>query len=220
MIKPKDCIAVALSGGKDSIILLWALNQIKAFYPADFKIKAITLDSCFCGHPADYSKITEFCKNLGIEHIIKRYPIWKIVFEERKEKNPCSLCSRMRHGILHKICIENNCNTIALGHNMDDAVETFFMNLFNGGKISVFSPVSYLSRQGLNMIRPLIFCKETEIYSFLVRNNFPVCKSLCPMDKSSSRESIKILIKNLEISYPKLREKIIHGIKTLNLNNW
>lgn len=220
MIQYGDNIAVGLSGGKDSLTLLWILNQIRLFQPVKFNIKAITLDPCFYGNFTDYSEISRFCENLGIEHIIRRHPIWAIVFENRKEKNPCSLCSRMRHGILHQICIDNNCNVIALGHNMDDMVETFFMNIFNCGKISVFSPKSYLSRKNLQMIRPLIFCEENEIYKFSNKNSFPVCKNRCPKDKNSAREEMKLLIKNLEPSYPHLKKKVLNAIKLSGLNCW
>lgn len=220
MIQDGDNVGVGLSGGKDSLTLLWILNRIRLFYPIKFNIKAITLDPCFHGDFTDYSKITQFCESLGIEHIIKRHPVWAIVFETRQEKNPCSLCSRMRHGILHQICLDSHCNVIALGHNMDDAIETFFMNIFNGGKISVFSPKSYLSRKNLQMIRPLIFCEENEISKFSNKNMFPVCRNLCPKDNNSEREKMKILIQNLENLYPKLRKKILHAIKSSNLNGW
>ena len=220
MIKDNDSLAVGLSGGKDSIVLLWFLNQIRLFQPIKFTLKAITLDPCFYNNFTDYSETTKFCERLGVEHIIERHPIWEIVFNKRQEKNPCSLCSRMRHGILHKICIENNCSSIALGHNLDDVVETFFMNLFMGGRISTFSPVTYLSRKKINMIRPLIFCTEDEIYKLCKNNGLPICKSLCPKDKNSSRENIKLLIKNLECSYPKLKEKVINSIEVSSINGW
>ena len=220
MIKNNDTLAVGLSGGKDSIALLWILNQIRLYYPIKFTLKAITLDPCFYNNFTDYSEITKFCKQLGLEHIIERHPIWEIVFNMRQEKNPCSLCSRMRHGILHKICIEHKCKSIALGHNLDDVVETFFMNLFMGGRISTFSPVTYLSRKNINMIRPLIFCTEDEILKFCKSNKLPVCKNPCPEDKNSERESIKLLIKNLEYNYPKLKKKVINSIEVSSINGW
>lgn len=220
MLENDKNIAIGLSGGKDSIFLLYAMNQIKTFHRTGLNIKAITLDPCFYGKETDYSLTTNFCNSIGIEHIIKRVPIWEIIFKIRKEKNPCSLCSRMRHGILHKICNEENCKTIALGHNMDDAVETFFMNIFFGGKISTFSPVSYLSRANLYMIRPLIFCQEDEIANFSLKQNLPICANPCPIDKHSSRENIKNLINSLELKYPKLKKKVINAIETSSLNGW
>lgn len=220
MINDGDTIAVGLSGGKDSVTLLYILNQIRAFYHIQFNIKAITLDPCFYNNFTDYSNIVRLCKSLNVEYTIERYPLWEIIFEIRKEKNPCSLCSRMRHGILHKICKEQNCNKIALGHNSDDVIETFFMNLFYGGRISAFSPKSYLSRKDLYMIRPLIFCDENEIRKFVSGHCLPICKSSCPKDNNSSRECTKTLIKNLENSYPKLKKKLFHAIETSHISEW
>lgn len=220
MIENGDKIAVGLSGGKDSVTLLYVLSKIRTFGDAEFNVKAITLDPCFYDKFTDYSEITELCDRLGIEHIIKRHPVWKIVFEVRNEKNPCSLCSRMRHGILHNICNEQGCNKIALGHNSDDAVETFLMNIFYGGRISTFSPKSYLSRKNLHMIRPLIFCGESEIRKFAEDNSLSICRTPCPKDKNSARETTKKLIESLEKSYPNLKKRIFNTIKSEHISQW
>ena len=196
------------------------LSKIKEFSSVNFSIKAITIDPGFYNCYIDYSEISKFCNDLNIEHIIRKHPLWQIIFNIRKEKNPCSLCSRMRHGIIHKICKEQNCNKIALGHNNDDVIETFLMNLLFGGRVRTFSPKSYLSRQNLYMIRPLVFCTEQEIYRFAYSNGFPICKNPCPLDKKSSREDIKCLIKNLDKSYPELKKKLFNAIEKDNISNW
>ena len=177
MIKPGDHIAVGLSGGKDSVALLVMLQRLSRFYPAPFKLTAITLDPCFEGKETDYSPGNLLCGNLGINHIVKRTRMGEIIFEERKEKNPCSLCARMRRGALHKAAQEAGCNVVALGHHKDDAAETLLMNLFAGGIISCFSPVSQLTRRELRLIRPLIFVEEKEIAAAVRRCGLPVVKS-------------------------------------------
>ena len=165
MIDEGDNIAVAVSGGKDSVALLAALGAIRRFYPIKFSLTAITIDPCFNGQETDYSPIEKLCEEMEIPYIIKRTELGTIIFETRKEKNPCSLCARMRRGLLHDTTKEAGCNKIALGHHLDDAAETFMMNLFSGGRISCFSPVSYLSRKELYMIRPLVLARESIITS-------------------------------------------------------
>lgn len=220
MIKENDSIAIGVSGGKDSLMLLLALSSIQNYYPLKFTITAITIDPLFNGTQTDYSSLSTLCSTLKIKHIIKRHPIWEIVFNIRNEKSPCSLCSRMRRGILHNICIKEKCNTIALGHHLDDAVQTFFMNLFQGGRIACFSPVSYLSRKKLLMIRPMIFCTEEEIIGNLKGLNPPICRSECPIDGKTEREKTKNLIKNLEKKYPCLQYKVINSLRDLHISNW
>lgn len=220
MINENDKIAVGVSGGKDSLILLYALNKLKKFYPVNFEIVAITIDPCFNSINMDTSKIKKLCDSLGVEYIIKNSNLGNIVFKESKVKSPCSLCSRMRRGILHNIAKEHSCTRLALGHHFDDAVETFFMNLLNGGKIGCFSPVSYLSRKDLFLIRPMIFCKEKDILSVSTKYNLPVEKSSCPVDGKTQRQVTKELIKSLENSYPDIKQKVLGAMQRANIDNW
>ena len=220
MINENDKIAVGVSGGKDSLILLHALNKLKKFYPVNFEIVAITIDPCFNSINMDTSKIKKFFDSLGVEYIIKNSNLGNIVFKESKVKSPCSLCSRMRRGILHNIAKEHSCTRLALGHHFDDAVETFFMNLLNGGKIGCFSPVSYLSRKDLFLIRPMIFCKEKNILSVSTKYNLPVEKSSCPVDGKTQRQVTKELIKSLENSYPDIKQKVLGAMQRANIDNW
>ncbi len=220
MIKDGDKIAIGVSGGKDSVALLWALSELRNYYPNKFEIVAITIDPYFNGLPTDYSEISDMCSKLGIQHIVKKSSLWEIVFKVRNEKNPCSLCSKMRRGMLHNVAVDNGCNVVALGHHLDDAVQTFFMNLFNGGKIGCFAPLSYLSVKKINVIRPLIFCHESEIISTVNKFNLPVCKSECPVDGATERKKINDKILEIEKSYPKLRKKVISAMKNAHIDNW
>ncbi len=220
MIQENDKIAIGVSGGKDSIILLMLMSKLKKFYKFKFKILAVVIDPCFNYKNMNTLKIENICHNLGEKYIIKKSNLGQIIFINRKEKNPCSLCAKMRKGILHDIAIKNGCNKIALGHHLDDAVETFFMNLFNGGKIGCFSPVSYLSRKNLYLIRPMIFCKESDIKKILIKNNIHVEKSTCPIDGKTERENIKKFIKNLENKYPDIKNKTLGAIQRANIDNW
>lgn len=220
MINENDKIAVGVSGGKDSLVLLYALHKLKKFYPVNFDIVAITIDPCFNSTNMNTSEIEKFCASLNIEYIIKRTKLGNIVFKEEETKNPCSLCSRMRRGIIHNIAKENACTRLALGHHFDDAVETFLMNILNGGKIGCFSPVSYLSRKDLFLIRPMIFCKEKNILSVSTKYNLPVEKSSCPVDGKTQRQVTKELIKSLEASYPDLKQKIIGAMQRADIDGW
>ncbi len=220
MIEDGDKIAVGVSGGKDSMALLVGLSELRRFYPKKYELITITLDPCFGGSEGDFSEISEMCRRLDIPYIIKRTELAKIIFENRQEKNPCSLCARMRRGSLHDIAKENGCNKIALGHHLDDAAETFMMNLLNLGQIGCFSPVSYLSRKDLYMIRPLIFATEKDVIRAVNHYNLPVVKSKCPVDKTTERENIKNLLKNLEKDYPALRKKIVGAMQRGEIDNW
>ncbi|MEG1887036.1 MAG: tRNA 2-thiocytidine biosynthesis TtcA family protein [Oscillospiraceae bacterium] len=220
MIDDGDKIAVGVSGGKDSMILLCALAEIRRFYPKKFEVYAISIDPQFGGNPADYSQISEICRRLNIEYSIKRTRLWEIIFQIRKETNPCSLCAKMRRGAIHDAAKELGCNKVALGHHMDDAVETFFMNLLNGGTIASFQPVSYLSRKDLYLIRPLIFCEEKEIIRVINKTEIPIVKSLCPADGCTEREKAKGYINDLEKEYPALKKKIIGAMQKKHISDW
>lgn len=220
MIEDGDRIAVGLSGGKDSVALLVALAEMRRFYPKKYELVAITADMRFDNSDTDYSALEKLCEQLNVPYVVKRTQLADIVFNIRKESNPCSLCAKMRRGILHDIAIENSCNKIALGHHMDDAVETFFMNLLKGGNIECFCPVTYLSRKNLYMIRPMILATEAVVAGAVKQNNLQVVKSKCPMDHTSEREKTKELVKNLNREYPQLREKVIGALQRKGLSNW
>ena len=220
MIEDGDKIAVCVSGGKDSVVMLLCLINLKIFYPKKFELYAVTLDPQFHGECADYSEIEEICKKHNIPYTIKRTELYHIIFEERKESNPCSLCARMRRGLLHDTAKELGCNKIALGHHLDDAAETFIMNLFGNGRAECFSPVSYLSRKDLYMIRPMVFAYETDITRVANKENVPIVESKCPADEKTNREETKNLLRDLEKRYPALRQKIIGGMQRGNISGW
>lgn len=220
MIEPGDQIAVGVSGGKDSLALLCLLSELRRYYPVPFTLAALSADPCFGGVFGDYSAISELCRRLEVPFFVRRTSLGEIIFETRKEKNPCSLCARMRRGILHNMAKEHGCNKLALGHHFDDAVETFFMNLLNGGSLSCFAPKTYLSRKELWLIRPLIFCEERDIASLSRKYRLPVKESLCPADGNTERQHIKELLFALEEKYPDLRAKVMGALQRAGLNGW
>lgn len=220
MIDEGDKIAVGVSGGKDSLVLLCALAELSRYYPKHFMVTAITADPCFGGKDTDFSQIERLCSELNVPYIIRKTNLGQVIFEDRKEKNPCSLCAKMRRGILHNICVEEGFNKIALGHHYDDAVQTFLMNLLYGGKIGCFSPKSYLSRKNITMIRPLIFCEEREIRNAAVRMSLPVVKSACPADGVTARKDTEVLISQLEEQFPDLKAKILGAMQRAEIDNW
>lgn len=220
MISDGDRIAVGVSGGKDSLALLVGLANLRRFYPQKFKIVAVTIDPCFNGIATNYNSIEKLCDKLDVKYVIKRTELAKIIFEDRKEKNPCSLCARMRRGLIHDIAKELGCNKVALGHHMDDAAETFLMNLFNLGNIGCFSPISYLSRKDLYLIRPMVFATEKDVAKACRKENLPIIESKCPADKNTQRETTKNLLKELEKNYPALRKKIVGAMQRGEIDNW
>ena len=220
MIEENDRIAVGVSGGKDSVALLTALAELRRFYPKRFEVVAVTLDYQFNNTDGDFSQIAELCEKYGIEYVVKKTNLYHIIFETRKESNPCSLCAKMRRGLLHDTAKELGCNKIALGHHLDDAAETFIMNLFQGGTVGCFSPVSYLSRKDLTLIRPFVFVREKEIEQAVKRNNLPVVKSKCPADKVTQRENTKKLLNELDKKYPGIHEKIVGALEKSHIDKW
>lgn len=220
MIQDGDRIAVGVSGGKDSLVLLKGLALLKRFIGIDYEIVAVTLDPCFNGVETDYSTVEKLCEELGITYILKRTNIGQIVFDIRKETHPCSLCAKMRRGALHETAKENNCNKLALGHNQDDVVETFMMNLFIEGRIFVFAPVSYLSRRDLTVIRPLALAPEKEIRTAANRNNLGIVKSKCPVDGHTKREETKNALSEQEKLDKGFKERIFGAIKRFDLEGW
>ena len=189
MIHPHDRIAVGVSGGKDSLILLTALARLREFYPVPFTVEAITLDMGAAeGRPGmDFSPIADFCRTLGVPYTILSSEIQHIIFDVRREKNPCSMCAKMRRGALHGAMQERGLTKIALGHHYDDAIETFFMSLIFEGRLSCFQPVTYLDRTGITQIRPLLYCGETLIRHTAQRLALPVVEN--PTETPSARRS-------------------------------
>ena len=219
MIQDGDRIAVGISGGKDSLTLLKALKLYQYFSPVSYHLEAITLTMGFDNF--DVTPIEEFCRQLGVPYTVVPTLIGKIIFEERKEKNPCSLCARMRRGALHDAALKLGCKKVALGHNLDDALETFFLSLFHEGRFNTFSPVTYLDRKGITLIRPLIYAPEPEIISAARRHNLPVISSPCPAAGKTEREEMKKLLRNLAKSYPNIRDQMLTALKSKhNRNLW
>lgn len=220
MIKSGDKIAVGVSGGKDSVMLLKVLCELKRFYPEKFDVVAITLDMRFDNKDGDFSKISQMCEEYGIEYVIKSTELYEIIFNIRKESSPCSLCARMRRGILHDTAKELGCNKIALGHHLDDAAETFMMNLLIESRVGCFSPVTYLSRKDITMIRPLVYIREREIEQAVTRLDLPIVKSLCPANENTKREDAKNLLKTLSTEYGDVPEKIVGAMQRGEVSNW
>ena len=203
MIEEGDKIAVCLSGGKDSITLLHAFKALQRFYPKKFELIAISVNPGFEFFDIDF--LQKICNNIQIPLFIENSNAKEIVFDIRKEKNPCSLCANLRRGVINSIAIREGCNKIALGHNQDDVLETFLLNLFYTGNISTFSPVSYMDRSKITLIRPLLYTPEKEIRKFIRKNNFEVMPKVCPMDGISKREDMKQLIFSLTKDIPMIR---------------
>ena len=220
MIEDGDKIAVGVSGGKDSVMLLAALCTMRRFYPKKYDIVAVILDPQFNGVQTDYAPIEKFCSENSVELVIKRTEIGKIIFEERREKSPCSLCARMRRGALHDATRELGCNKIALGHHYNDVIETFLMNLFSEGRIGCFSPVTYLSRKDITMIRPLIYAPESEIAAAVDRLSLPIIKSRCPADGNTLRQTVKERIAEDEKQNAGISEKIFGALVRSGIDGW
>lgn len=217
MIEEGDKIAVCLSGGKDSISMLHALKALQRFYPKKFELIAISIHPGFDFFDTEF--LQKICDDLEIPLFIEKSNAKEIVFDIRKEKNPCSLCANLRRGIINSIAIRENCNKIALGHNQDDVLETFLLNLFYTGSIHTFSPISYMDRSQITLIRPLIYTPEKELKSFIRKNNLKVMSKVCPMDGISKREDMKQLIFTLTKNIPMLRANLFGAIQR-NLEDW
>ena len=210
MIAEGDRICVGISGGKDSLALLAGLANLRYFYPKKFELVALTVDMGFDG--VDFSAIEALCRELNVPYHVKKTEIAQIIFDIRKEKNPCSLCAKMRRGVLHSTAKELGCTKIAFGHHFDDVVETFMLNLFHEGRIGCFQPVTYLSRADITLIRPLVYMPEKDVRYFANRENLPVVKSPCPADGHTEREETKKLLDTLERQHKGLRHRIFGAI--------
>jgi tRNA(Ile)-lysidine synthase TilS/MesJ len=194
--------------------------MLRKFIGIEYDIVAITLDPQFNGVKGDYSAVDSLCQELGIEYRLIPTNIGEIVFNVRKEPSPCSLCARMRRGALHDEAIKAGCNKIALGHHYNDAVETFIMNLFIEGRIGCFSPVSYLSRKKLYLIRPLVFAPENEIRKAARKNEINIVKSKCPADGHTTREKTKNFISDMEHMSKGFTYRIFGAMRRADIDGW
>lgn len=222
MIAPGDRIAVGVSGGKDSLMLLAALAKLRQFYPVPFTVEAITLDMGRADgvEGLDFSPIAALCRELEVPYTILDSEIQHIIFDLRKEKNPCSMCAKMRRGALHAALQERGVSKIALGHHYDDAVETMVMSLFLEGRISCFQPLTYLDRSQVTQIRPLLYVQERDVRGAVRRLNLPVVENPCPANGSTKREEMKVLLHRLERQYPHLKTKIFGAMQRYPLYGW
>jgi len=217
MINEGDRIAVGVSGGKDSLVLLVLLAGLRKYFNKSFSLEAITIDM---GLGMDYSAIEELCRSLEVPYTIVRTEIAPIIFEHRKEKNPCSMCAKMRRGALNQALLDKGFNKLALGHHYDDAVETFMMNLLFEGRIGCFQPVTNLDRTGIIQIRPMLYIHERTVDNFALRENLPVVENRCPVDKTTKRQEVKELVFNLSSTYPDLKERIFGAMQRYPLPEW
>ncbi len=217
MIRPGDAIGVGVSGGKDSLALLVLLAQLRKYDPSQFRLEAISIDM---GLGMDYSGIEALCRQLEVPFTLVPTQIGPVIFDHRQEKNPCSLCAKMRRGALNQAILDRGLNKLALGHHYDDAVETFLMSLIYEGRISCFQPVTDLDRTGIIQIRPMLYLHERTIDNFAVRYELPVIENRCPVDKTTKREEIKQLIFELSARYPDLKDRIFGAMQRLPLPEW
>lgn len=220
LIQNGDRIAVGISGGKDSLVLLAALRDFQRFGLLDYELVGITLDPQFNGVPTDYSPVAEFCEKIGVEYHLIPTQIGHIVIDIRKESSPCSLCAKMRRGALHDNAKALGCNKLALGHHNDDAIETFLMNLFIEGRIGCYAPKSYLSRKDLTLIRPLSFAPERDIVHAAKQNIPEIVKSRCPVDGHTMRETMKTFIREQEKQNPGFRTRVFGAMRRANVDGW
>lgn len=222
MIAPNDRVAVGVSGGKDSLMLLTALAKLREFYPIPFEVEAITLDMGHAdGRPGmDFTPVARYCQKLGVPYTLIPSEIHHIIFDVRKEKNPCSMCAKMRRGALHNAMKERGITKIALGHHYDDAVETLFMSLIFEGRLSCFQPVTWLDRTGITQIRPLLYCGEGMIRNAAARHGLPIVHNPCPADGNTRRQEVKELVASLSKQYPRLKDYVFGAMQRLPLPEW
>ncbi len=218
MIEEGDRVAVGVSGGKDSLLLLLALDHLRRFYPKAFTLEAITVELGFEG--MDFTPVRALCAEREIPYTCLRTDIREIVFDVRKEENPCSLCAKMRRGAINDVLRERGVRKLALGHHFDDAVETFMMSLLFEGRVSCFRPVTYLDRSGVTQIRPLIYTGEQKIANLAEALRLPVVENPCPQDKGSKRYEIKQLLRTMSADYPDMKSKIFGAMQRLPLPGW
>lgn len=218
LIHSGDHIAVGISGGKDSLTLLYALHGLRRFYPQPFTLSAVTVDLGFGSF--DLSPIQTLCRDLSIPYRIVSTEIGKIVFETRQESNPCALCAKLRKGALNQAAMELGCNKIAYAHHRDDLIETMLLSLIYEGRFNTFSPETYLDRTQLTVIRPMIYVSEADVIGFKNRYALPVCKNPCPADGKTKREYVKKLTKKLNADSPGVKDRLFHAILDGNMEGW
>ncbi len=218
MLEPGDRVAVGVSGGKDSMALLVGMHQLRRYHPSRFQMEAVTIDMGFGG--MDFAPVEALCEELEIPYTRLKTDIREIVFDVRREENPCSLCSKMRRGALNDLVVAHGCNKLALGHHFDDAIETFLMSLLFEGRINCFRPVTFMSRAGVTQIRPMLYLGEGTIANLVRDLNLPLVPTTCPEDKESKRAEIKGLIARLSQDYPDLKNKVFGAMQRLPLDGW
>lgn len=216
MISDGDRIVVGMSGGKDSGVLLYALDAIRRTAPIKFDIRGVYLD---LGFGMEYKPLEEYCRKLGVSFRHQPTGIGEIVFDVRNEKNPCALCSTLRRGAINELALELGCNKVALGHHLDDVVDTFFMSLLYTGQLRTFSPNTFLDRTGLHMIRPLVYLGQETVRELAALEKVPIIENPCPASGLTKREEIKKLVSGLTVKYPDLREKLLVALQGAELNN-
>lgn len=214
MIEPGDRIAVGLSGGKDSLALLYALHGLSRFKDASFTLEAVMVDLGFDGF--DPQPVQELCSRLSIPFTRIKTRLGEVIFEERQEKNPCSLCSKMRKGALNKAIVEMGCNKLAYGHHRDDFLETLLLSLLYEGRFHTMEPKFYMEDTGLILIRPLLYVPEEDILKLQEALKLPVVSNPCPADDNTSRRNMGLLLKTLQKEYPDCREKIFRALKNMD----
>ncbi|MBR7165242.1 MAG: tRNA 2-thiocytidine(32) synthetase TtcA [Clostridia bacterium] len=210
MVEEGESIAVGVSGGKDSLALVTALAHLSRFHPKHFTVKAVTIDLGFPN--ADYEPIARYLQELGVEYRVVKTEIGRIIFDVRKEKNPCSLCSKMKRASLCESILEMGCEKLALAHHRDDLIDTFLLNLFYAGRLDTFLPVTKLDKTGVTVIRPFIYAEEKDLVYFSNKNPMPVCPSGCPADRHTSREDVKTLLRTLAKENPDIKAKLFGAI--------
>ena len=220
MLSHGDRVLVGISGGKDSVVLFAGLCRLRQFIGIDYQVVGVTLDPGFEGVETDYSPIARLAEEYGAAYQVRRTDIGHVVFQVRREENPCSLCARMRRGALHDVARELGCNKVALGHHGDDAVETFVMNLFNEGRIGCFSPVTYMSRKDLYVIRPLIYARERDVLHAVRTNDLPVVKSVCPVDEKTNRQWTKEWLAEMERDHPGITMRLYGAMQRGHVSGW
>ena len=217
MIAPGDRVGVGVSGGKDSLVLLVLLSGLREYFDKPFALEAITIDM---GLGMDYGEVEKLCADIGVPYTVVKTEIGPIIFDHRKEKNPCSMCAKMRRGALNQAILDKGFNKLALGHHYDDAVETFLMSLLFEGRISCFQPVTNLDRTGIVQIRPMLYIHEKTVDNFARRQELPVLQNRCPVDKHTKREEVKQLLFDLSKTYPDMKERIFGAMQRLPLPAW
>ncbi|MHB1314011.1 MAG: tRNA lysidine(34) synthetase [Christensenellales bacterium] len=209
LIEDNDKIVAGVSGGKDSLLLLKALSLYRYFCKKEYTLYAVTVD---LGFGCDFSPVKEFCSQLGVEYRIVPTEIGKIVFEERKEKNPCALCAKMRRGALHEAALEMGCKKVALGHSADDAMETFFLSLFYEGRLNTLPPVHYLDKSGVTLIRPLLYLPEKDVIAAAKLEKLPIVKNPCPANGFTKRQDMKELLRDINLRWPGARQQMLRAL--------